>query len=194
MRTGPLVVARIVAAILGVVLVLAGLAGVLWALGRLDDVRLVSPARLDTGAVEQVAGQEWWPWALGALGLLLVLLALWWLTSLVPRRPMRRLDLPGSGASGRLSVAAGEVADALADSLRQRVDGQVARGQVVSERGRLVVENHVSMSPSTPLANAAAAAADTSSLARSTLGRGDLLYRATIEVPRRGSGRHDRVE
>jgi hypothetical protein len=194
MRTGPLVVGRIVAAMLGVVLVLAGLAAILWGLGRLDDVGLVSPARLDTSAVDQVTGQAWWPVALSMLGLLLVLLAIWWLTDLVPRRPIRRLDLPGSGSLGRLSVAAGEVADALADSLRQRVDGQGARGQVVRERGRLVLENHVSISASTPLADAAAAATGTSSLARGTLGRRDLFYRAMIEVPRRGGGRHDRVE
>jgi hypothetical protein len=85
------------------------------------------------------------------------------------------------------------VADAVADSLRQRVDGQGAQGQVVNERGRLVLENHVRMSPSTPLGDAAAAATATAGLARRTLGRSDLFYRAMIEVPRRGGGRHDRV-
>jgi hypothetical protein len=186
-RTAPLAVARVVAVVLGILLVVAGLAAMAWSLDLLGEVWPQAPDQLATAGAQDVAQQIWWPWVLGVVGVVLALLALWWLTALVPTPAVRTLDLPGSGAAGHLWVDAGETADAAVRTLAERIwstpDGGRGRGRVVTEGGRLVLDTRVPLSLDVDLADAAQAADGTAALVHDVLGRDDLLYRAVFHLP-----------
>ncbi|MCY7400469.1 MAG: hypothetical protein LH477_05830 [Nocardioides sp.] len=141
---------RVMAVVLGLVLVLAGLALGGWYLVAQGwvTVPVTAADELSTAPVQSAATAAWWPWALGVAGLVLTLLGLRWLTAHLPDRGVGRLRLSGTGAEGRLEVDAGAVASAAAASLEQVPGARSARGRVLRDRGS-------SSPPSAPRSSAA---------------------------------------
>lgn len=181
MRTAPLLVGRVLALVLGLLLAVGGLASMAWSIGVLANLLAGTPETISTEPVTTALDQTWLPWALGAAGLVLATLALWWIVALVPR-PVRHLQLPGSDESGRLSVDAAQAASAVARLLAVRVGGTEDHG-IVSREGRtLVIESRVRMPPNADLHRTAAAADETDATMRDLLARPDLAYRAVIRV------------
>lgn len=182
MRTTPVVVGRVVALVLGLTLVVVGVVIIAWSLGLRDLGFTELSRQVSTAWADSVVTEAWWPWALGAAGLVLALLSLWWIVSLIPRPPLRRLRLPGSGHAGELWVDAREASNAVARALSARIGGHEARGAIRRESRGLVLENQVSVAADAELGRVVSGADRTDTLMRNMLGRDDLFYRAVIRV------------
>ncbi|HET9631604.1 hypothetical protein [Terrabacter lapilli] len=170
MSRATLALDRVMTALVGLVLVTLGVLGILWWAGRLGSV----PTRVDLSAIRWWPRQQWWPWALGLAGLILVLLGLRWLVAHLPRRGISHLSLPGSGPQGRLHVAAGPVVDATADALARTPGVRSARGRIDHDRGQLVAHFDATIERGADLRTVAAAADAVTGELQAALERQDL--------------------
>lgn len=173
---------RVAAFLLGLVLLAAGLAVVAWWAGYLDDVWSAAPDALDTRAAADLAGETWWPWALGVAGGVLVLLGLWWLLAHIPRRSAGPLRLNGSGSGGELSIDGTEAAQAAAESLIATPGVRAASGSFIRDRGELVAGLRVTIDPTADLDEVASAVEVASADLHRVLGRDDVRCRAQVLV------------
>jgi hypothetical protein len=166
------------AAVMGLVLILLGVAGILWWAGRLGSV----PTQFDLGGIRWLPRQGWWPWALGAGGIILALLGLRWLLAHLPKRGVSHLYLPGSGPEGRLLVAANSVVDAAASALAQAPGVRSARGRIDQDRGEIVARLDATIERGADLRAVASAADAVTSDLRSALERRDLNSRVQLRT------------
>ena len=83
---------RVVTLLIGLLLITVGLAGILWWLG---DFLGWSQQPLQVDRALELTEEAWWGWAVGAAGILLILLGLRWLTAHVPDRRVSNLNSPG---------------------------------------------------------------------------------------------------
>ncbi|NAZ87477.1 hypothetical protein [Kineococcus indalonis] len=179
---------RLAALLLGLVLLVVGLAAAAWYPGWLARPWPGVPQRVRTGAAGDVLAAAWWPWAAGGAGVVLVLLALWWLLAHLPRRGVGALALPGSTRGARLLIEPDGAADTAAEVLARAPGVRSASARVLHERGRLVVALKATVEPDADLAEVVSAAdAVTGDLAH-VLGRADARARVRLEVAR--SARH----
>lgn len=73
-------------------------------------LRVLDPGdEIETDPVLALSEEIWWPWALAALGVLLVLLGARWLLAQAPRAAATDVRLPGSGHGGRFTASLGPV-------------------------------------------------------------------------------------
>lgn len=147
-------------AIVGLALIAVGGGAIAWERGKFPGRERVDAAFVDT-AVD--AG--WWPWALGAAAIVLVLLGLWWLLAHLPRRSVGTVAFASTAdadVDGRLSVDLGTAARSAAKSLAAHQGVVSATGRSVSDRGQRVVEITATLDPAvTSLDKVAGAAAQT---------------------------------
>lgn len=178
---------RLMAVVLGLVLVLVGLALGGWYLVAQGWVAasVSAPDELSTAPVQSAANAAWWPWALGVAGVVLTLLGLRWLAAHLPNRGVGRLRLSGTGAEGRLEVDAGAVASAAADALEQVPGVRSARGRVLRDRGQLVATLRARIERGTDLEQLASACDRASSDLATALARDDLRCTVRVEVANR---------
>ncbi|GIG23666.1 hypothetical protein Cch01nite_43900 [Cellulomonas chitinilytica] len=180
-----LAVDRVVVLLLGVLLVVAGVAAVGWQQGFLADLWPDVPdsVQVDTGTVT-TAGS--YPALAGAVGVVLVGLGLWWLLAHLPRRSVGTLRLPGSDQPGRLEVDPGPAVATAADVLADDPTVRSAHGAVLVDRGERVVRLRATVNPDTDL-HAAVAACDRvlADLAQ-VLPADQLHSRVELSVLRRG--------
>lgn len=170
---------RVVALLLGLSLLLAAAALILW---WRADWRLTGTLR--TRAVLDHTTDSWWPWAIGAAGILLLVVGLRWLLAHIPRRGVSFVRLPGSGPSGRLTAQVSPVARAAAQVFEQ-IDGvRSARATVIRERGQLVARLRANIEPHAPLTHLAAEADAVAAQLREVLHRDDLHCRIDLRTTR----------
>lgn len=127
---------RVLALLLGLVLLAAGVLAVLWQL----DVLPGAGEETTVGPVRDAATTDWWPWAVGGVGLVLVLLVLWWAAVHVRRGRAGSLRLAGSDGSGSLVLNPGAVVGAAGDTLARRSGVAGVRTSVSDERGSTVAQ------------------------------------------------------
>ena len=147
-------------AVVGLALIALGGGAVAWERGKFSGRE-----RLDAAFVDTAIDAGWWPWALGAAAIVLVLLGLWWLLAHLPRRSVGTVSFAATAdtdVDGRLSVDLGSAARSAAKSLAAH-DGVVsATGRSVSDRGQRVVEITATLDPAvTTLDKVTGAAAQT---------------------------------
>lgn len=138
----PITTDRILGALVGLALVAGGLLLVDWWGGWvLTDL----PQRLSTAAAIEATEQDWWPWAVGAVGLLLGLLGLWWLLAHLRRDVVGESRLGASGPTGRVRVDLDSVADATAGRFAEIAPVPSAQGSTTTQGGHqlLVVSARV---------------------------------------------------
>ena len=176
---------RIVAFLVGLVLIGVGVAGVLWWQGTLTRWFPGVSNRLDTSPVTELTKQSWWPWAAGAAGVVLVLLGLRWLLGHLPSRGVSQLKLPGSTSSSKLVAQVRPVAAAAAEALQQTPGVRSAKGSLRKERGQLVARLNVTVEQQADLAGVASAAERVSAQLGQVLQRGDLVCQVNLTVARR---------
>ena len=131
---------RLLLIVLGLALVAIAVLAVLWQIGM-----SWLPDTLSTTQVQDVLTQSWWPWALGAASVLLILLGLWLLLGHVPKRGPGTVRLSPSGPGGRVEADLRSVASAVAGDFESRapvhgVDATTERLNgvaLVEVRGRL---------------------------------------------------------
>lgn len=156
MRRSILAFDRVVVLLLGLVLLVVGLAAVGWQVGFLDDVWPDVPDSLavDSG---RVTDSDSFAVLAGVVGGALVVIGLWWLLAHLPRRSAGSLRLPPGELPGRLVVdpapAVATAAEVLADDPLVRS----ARGAVLPDRGELVVRLRVTVDPDCDLESVVAA-------------------------------------
>lgn len=147
-------------AVVGLALIALGGGAIAWERGKFPGRE-----RIDAAFVDTAIGAGWWPWALGAAAIVLVLLGLWWLLAHLPRRSIGTVAFASTAdpdVDGRLSVDLSTAARSAAKSLAAH-DGVVsATGRSVSDRGQRVVEITATLDPAaTSLDRVADAAAQT---------------------------------
>lgn len=142
---------RVVVLLVGLVLLVVGVAAIAWPLGWLERWVPRTTDRLDAPWLTDAAERDWWPWALGVAGLLLVVLGLRWLVAHVPSRRLGDVGLPGTAATGRLTADAGAVASAAASAVQETPGVRIARGRALDDRARRTVELTVTVEPTADL-------------------------------------------
>ncbi|MGB2722075.1 MAG: hypothetical protein WBG53_12740 [Rhodococcus sp. (in: high G+C Gram-positive bacteria)] len=145
-------------AVVGLALIALGGGAIAWERGELPGRE-----RLDAAFVDTAVDAGWWPWALGAAAIVLVLLGLWWLLAHLPRRSVGTVAFASTAdadVDGRLSVDLGTAARSAAKSLATHEGVVSATGRSVSDRGQRVVEITATLDPAvTSLDKVAGAAA-----------------------------------
>lgn len=177
---------RLAALVVGLVLLLVGLAAAAWGADLLVRVWSSAPSRLDLKSVRDVLDMSWWTWVAGVGGAVLVLLALWWLLSHLPRRGVSTLSLRGSGSSGHLSVDPDGAASTAADILAETRGVRSASSRVLHDRGQLVVALKATVEPTADLHAVVEATDDVAADLAQVLGRDDARARIQLSVARRG--------
>ena len=170
-----LAVDRTVIIVVGLVLLVGGLALGWWWSGYSPF-----PSTLRTTGARDLIAMSWWGAASALVGLLLILLGLRWLLAHLTSQGVGRLHLAGSGAAGRLDVAASKVAGAAADALADTIGVRSARGRVVRDRGQMVARLSAVVEPECDLALVARRSDLVSGQLRQALERDDL--RCSVEL------------
>lgn len=181
MSRGVIFLDRVAGLLVGLLLVAAGAAALLWWHGDLTTV----PDRVDLSGVRDLTQQSWWPWATAAAGFVLIVLGLRWMTAHLPRRGVDELTLPGSDRTGRIRVSVGSAADAAADVLGQVRGVRSARGKVISDRGQLVASIDAVIEANADLSAVAHGADQAVGELRQALERDDLHARVQLKVASR---------
>lgn len=172
---------RLMAFVVGLVLIAVGAAGVLWWRGTFPSW----PTKLDTGAAITMTGQPWWAWAVGIIGLVLVLLGVRWLIAHLPSRGVGQLKLPGSTPQGKLLAQVRPVANAAAEALEQTSGVRSASASIHKERGQLVARINATIEQQADLLAVAAAADQVSSDLARVLQRDDIHCQVNLSVAHR---------
>ena len=151
MRRGVLAMDRVLVLLLGLVLIVLGVAAIGWQVGFLADVWPDVPesAGVDT---TQVTDSSAFVAIAVAAGVVLVLLGLWWLLAHLPRRGVGPLRLPSGDVPGALTVLPGPAVATAADVLADDPGILSARGAVLTDRKERVVRLRVSTYPDADLA------------------------------------------
>ena len=144
-------------AVVGLALIALGGGAIAWQRGKFPGRE-----RIDAAFVDTTVDAGWWPWALGAAAIDLVLLGLWWLLAHLPRRSVGTVafaSTPDSDVDGRLSVDLTTAAKSAAKSLADHPGVVSASGRSVSDRGERVVEISATLDPAVTSLDAVSAAA-----------------------------------
>ncbi|MBY4127039.1 hypothetical protein HQO83_01385 [Rhodococcus fascians] len=144
-------------AVVGLALIALGGGAIAWQRGKFPGRE-----RIDAAFVDTTVDAGWWPWALGAAAIVLVLLGLWWLLAHLPRRSVGTVafaSTPDSDVDGRLSVDLTTAAKSAAKSLADHPGVVSASGRSVSDRGERVVEISATLDPAVTSLDAVSAAA-----------------------------------
>jgi hypothetical protein len=174
-----LLIDRTATLVVALMLVAAGALGVWWWSGQSS-----LPASADLAAVRDVVDTGWWPWASAAVGVLLILVGVRWITAHLGRPTVSRLHLRGSGTKGRLDVAGGKVAGAAADVLADTLGVRNAKGVVLRDRGQLVARLSAVIDSDCDLGAVARRADEVSAELRQVLDRDDLRCSVELRVVR----------
>ncbi|KQU49315.1 hypothetical protein ASG84_05015 [Rhodococcus sp. Leaf278] len=144
-------------AVVGLALIALGGGAIAWERGKFPGRE-----RIDAAFVDTTVDAGWWPWALGAAAIVLVLLGLWWLLAHLPRRSVGTVafaSTPDSDVDGRLSVDLTTAAKSAAKSLAAHEGVVSASGRSVSDRGERVVEITATLDPTVASLDTVSAAA-----------------------------------
>lgn len=169
---------RIAALLLGIGLLALGLAAVAWQRGTLWQSRA-----LDLSAAAALTGTPWWPWASGAAGILLILLALRWLLS--HRRAPRVTRL---GLADGLTADASSVAQVAATTLAGHPHIVKATGCAAAEHGSPTITLTVTLPARSPLDAGVSTATDTVGTITHMLG-GTVSVRTVLRADNRNRRR-----
>lgn len=176
---------RLVVLVLAVTCLALGAWFLAWSQGWLPDV-VPSPDEVRSPDLGGVTSREWWPWALGAAGVVALALAVWWLAWHARGDGIGRLSLDGPGERGRLDVDARAFAAAAGAVVAARLpDVRSGDGRMRRERGRSVLDLHVVVDPHVDLDRLRRVLATTVDEAAEGLGRRDWTVRCRVDVARR---------
>lgn len=179
MSRATVAVDRIVLTLIALVLIGAGVVGLLWWSGR-----LAVSETLDLASLAPVTHEPWWPWAVGALAVVLGLLGLRWMAAHLPDRGVSQLVLAGSDTTGRLVVDASSVVSAAAQQLERTEGVTGVRGLIQRDRGQLVARFNTSLDRRADLHVVARAADEVTAQLRTVLQRDDVVGSVRLRVGR----------
>jgi hypothetical protein len=134
---------RVLVLVLALALVALGVTAVVWQSGRLSQLHGTLRAPWLTAAT--TAG--WWPWATGATGVVLVILALRWITAHITSSKVADVRMAGSTTAGRLTVDLGALATAAAASVQDTPGVRTTSGRALNDRGRRTIALTIILDP-----------------------------------------------
>ncbi|MGI8523444.1 MAG: alkaline shock response membrane anchor protein AmaP [Nocardioides sp.] len=172
---------RIATLVLALVLIVGGVLGVWWWSGN-SSLAAVS----DTSPAQELVAKDWWPWASAVVGVVLILIALRWVAAHLSSTRVRKLNLKGSGPTGKLGVDGSKVAGAAADALAHNLGVRNAKGRVNRDRGQIVAEITATIEPEADLALIAEQADLVSAQLAQVLDRDDVRCSVRLRVARNG--------
>ncbi|WBQ04673.1 hypothetical protein [Kribbella sp. CA-293567] len=181
MGRGLIALDRLAAFVLGLLLLASGAAALAWRYDVFPD----APARIRLPDLPALVTEDWWPWAIGAAGILLVLLALSWLLRHLPRRRINRLSLTGSSAAGRLSADVDSAVGAAAQVLAGTPDVRSCTGHLITDRGEVVAELKTTIEPEADLDQVRLATEQVLTELHQMVGREELRARVLLRTARR---------
>lgn len=144
---------RVLVLLLALVLLAGGVGAALWHSGRITALR----GTITASWLSTAAAASWWPWAVGAAGVVLVILALRWIAAHISGSRVRDVRLPGSTTTGRLTVDLGALASAAATSVQDTPGVRSATGKALDDRGRRTLALTLTIDPHADLATVTAA-------------------------------------
>lgn len=145
MKRRTVVTDRLCCAVAGAALIAVGAFAAAWGHG---DSPVPTGGTLTMPWLPGVVDAPWWPFALGAAGVVLIAVGLRWLFSHRPGQTLGSAPLPGSGGAGHLTVDLDTAASAAAEELSRRPHIAAASGTSLTDRGRRVIELDVKIDPS----------------------------------------------
>jgi hypothetical protein len=142
MKRGAIVLDRILVLLIGLALVAVGVGAAAWQMDRLP----FTLDSLNVSGYTDVSEQGWWPWALGAGGVVVVLLGLALLVKQFPARraPAVSVALP-EGKSGSLTFDVDAVGARAANEASEIEGVKSARSRTAVEKGVRMVTLLVTM-------------------------------------------------
>ncbi|MGV9713570.1 hypothetical protein ACWDTI_23245 [Gordonia sp. NPDC003424] len=183
MNRGPAALLRITVALVGIVLVVVGIAAILWKLG-VDPVQTWVD-RIDQRAGARLADTDWWPVVL--IGIALVTLIWGWRLIATVIRPGKAEDLvlAGSGAEGEMTVAPKLIADAVGDELARAPILHRVTSKATDDRGRTIIRLTVTAAPTHSFAELASVVGDAVEDVREALDGSDIHVQALVHLESR---------
>lgn len=141
---------RVLVLLLGLLLLVLGVAAVGWQTGFLESLWPDVPDEIavDSG---QVTGSSSFAALAGVVGGALIVIGLWWLLAHLPRRSVGSLRLPSGDQPGRLVVDPGPAVATAAEVLADDPMIRSAKGAVLADRGELVVRLRATVDPDADL-------------------------------------------
>jgi hypothetical protein len=176
-RTAP--IDRAITLLVGVAL-LAGAATV-WAW---REETLISEPTLDLSWLSRRLEAEWWPWTVGAAGVLLVLLGLTLAAAHLPRRGVSVIQASGSHAHSGL-VDSDVLVSTVQDRIYEIEGVRTARGRIRRERRQLVMGFVVTVDPAVSLRQTVSELDEAAAMGAQIARRDDLAFRIDLKVARR---------
>jgi hypothetical protein len=146
---------RALCGLLGLLLAAAGAAAIAWHYQRLAP----AVSEMSAPGLHTAVNAGWWPWALGAVAVILIAAGVWWLISHLPRPTHARTTLAGSDAAGTLRLDLDTAAHTAADALAAHDVITSAKATTGREHGHDVIAVTAATTPA-DLTAAARAAAD----------------------------------
>ena len=181
MTRGTVAVDRILVSLTGLTLIAAGVAAFMWSRGDLAAAQPLQVAA-PVGDVES----SWWPWSVGGIGLVLVLIGLWWLSAHRRTPRVRTITLADDGPDeGALSADAASVASAAASALAQNALVHRASARSSIEKGEPTITLTAHIPPRRALRAVGDAADEVATTASAMLGDA-VAIRTRIRVDGRG--------
>ncbi|WP_299037835.1 hypothetical protein [uncultured Pseudokineococcus sp.] len=175
---------RLAAFVAGLLLLALGTALVLWWGGWLVRLWPQAPDELTLRTATDAFAAPWWAGASLVAGVVLGLLALWWLLAHRPHRSTGPVRLQGSDGSGGLLLEGSAAVSTAADVLEDAHGVRSARGRLVRDRGELVAEVSAVVEPTADLERVASAAEEVLTDLAVVLGRPDIRGRVRLAVAR----------
>jgi len=129
---------KVAVAVAGLSIAALGVAMILWRAGV-----LATPTSIDTTTVMRVIASDWWPWAAGVVGLVVVLLGIRWFVAYIPRPVATGLALSRFDEHGDLSVSLSALASAMDDRIAVAPGVRRCNSSVRRDRGVRLVETRV---------------------------------------------------
>lgn len=178
---------RLAAVIFGLALIAVGVGLLVWNTNWIAGI----PQMITAPGLVTAAGTAWWPWAVAAAGIVLVVTALRWLFSHTPKAKVKDLRLSG-GDAGSISVDLGEVADAAARALGQSREAHSAKGRALIDRGTRTIHLTVTAHSPTTLSALTESIDLVNTQIAGMLGDSTIATRTSIHIDKKP--RRDRVE
>lgn len=144
MKRRTVTIDRLTCGLVGAAITSTGLMAAAWAHG---DLHVPAGSRLTIDHLDTALDAPWWPFALGAVAVVLVVVGLRWLFGHRPGQSVGTVSVPGSSTTGTLTVDLDTAASAAAAALGQHPLIETASGTAVVDRGQHVLELDVKVEP-----------------------------------------------
>ena len=185
MRRSILAFDRVLVVLLGLVLIVLGVAAVGWQAGFLGSVWADVPDEISVDSTTVTEASSFAVVA-GVVGAALIVVGLCWLVAHLPRRSVGSLRLPSGEQPGRLVVDPGPAVATAAEVLADDPLIRSAKGAVLADRGENVVRLRATVDPEADLGEVVAACDRVLADLAHVLPADQLRSRVELSVLRRG--------